>query len=1244
MDRNAEKVNSSLDEFTDEYAEYLRLLDETDGSEDFVPEEAEARVMDLRDKLVEDMMEYHRSAGMGEAEARKRSWELVNQTMTDINIALLRKGKSGNIELLPENTIKVKRMNESEEAKEWLPELGEGEFCYMERKFSEDKSFVFSAPEHIESMDDVAYIFKQLEKYSVEHSFLALVKDGKVTVVHLGMGNATSAIVNMAAARAALDKFDPDMVYFVHNHPSGVLTASIPDVDSLQTLRDMTKGKVECEALIIDTLSGKYAQFGLDGKSRILDLPKGFDNEVEVKVQAHDKMEYSPDFTPDNKKQTNSAGDIVKYVSSLRVGVGDKVGVLVMNQQNHILANLYLPMEEDMRVLGDDIAGKVVRFGGNRVIVYTNNGQMLEVGKALEDAIKRRSGKSVLLLDVLRLKKDGDYQALSESVFEDEGEYGEKGGSNDRYRDSDEIDKEYPAWLDGTINDSGKHSTQVEGTRKTYNKVADWIENNIGKNVSILDASSGMGYGTGDLRERGFDIEDVEPYQSVDRKKNNPATYDSYDKIGKQYDYIISNAVLNVIPDDWRANVLHDMARCLKPGGRMFINTRKAGEEKYIKDKIELDSPQEILVKRNGKIASYQRFFTPRELQRWVQEELGAGYSVEIANERNSGTKGLAAVVVTKNNGSPANSEASGLGQPIRYNEDAPVANFDAKLRKLSERTKRLDAIISFIREGNKLGSHEFLHELNNAMLLSNRRSTNSSNYVNLGSGVTLRISNHYANVDSFRRNNNLHDNYGIVIKLSPSRFKDDPKVDYLEYVYFPDKLTKERQLDILNGLKSFMSSGRYESLPEPDKVNASGIYKEKHANPTSMDQVDMRSEAERLSAELNTPVRIITDAEGAASLPTVRQRRAKGFWSEKDGVVVILSNHKDVADVAGTVLHEIVGHDGLRIKRGKKWTDKEWAFVLHEAWKRKRNGGNPTIKDMADTEAMRNRTGFNQVLYNEVDGRRLPSSIAEIKDRVMNLFERSANGDFTGKPASIGRLSTKGKEFLENISGLQFKEHVDFVLNPSDLRHIRNDHYGQNEKDPGNNIPLTDVDIRNIVDVINNPDGIIYGLEKETGRKLFFFLKRSDDGLYNLAEVCSTKRGNLTAKSFFKSKKKGISQRVMEITKSLLPTSVTYSGESLSSDAKIPNLFELEQEIGKDSSELIRFRDDEGLDEAITRMKVEEAAKNAGNLEKRDEAIRAIKLYREYCRGYPASNRSGKSQICSEWRAKDFALRQLWC
>ena len=235
-----------------------------------------------------------------------------------------------------------------------------------------------------------------------------------------------------------------------------------------------------------------------------------------------------------------------------------------------------------------------------------------------------------------------------ESVFDVADRVSQNLEERTRAMRSDEIDRKYPNWLDGTTTDSGRHSTQVEGTRRTYNKVGDWIEKNIGKDAKILDASSGLGYGTADLKKRGFNIEDVEPYQSEERKKNNPATYSSYDDIPKDYDVIISNAVLNVIPDNWRSDVLHNMADHLKPGGIMFINTRKAGEERSIKDKIELDSPQEVLVKRNGKIASYQRFFAPKELKEWVEKELGNGYEVETANDNNSGTKGLAAVVVKK--------------------------------------------------------------------------------------------------------------------------------------------------------------------------------------------------------------------------------------------------------------------------------------------------------------------------------------------------------------------------------------------------------------------------------------------------------------------------------------------------------------------------------------------------------------------------------------------------------------------
>ena len=274
---------------------------------------------------------------------------------------------------------------------------------------------------------------------------------------------------------------------------------------------------------------------------------------------------------------------------------------------------------------------------------------------------------------------------------------------------------------------------------------------------------------------------------------------------------------------------------------------------------------------------------------------------------------------------------------------------------------------------------------------------------------------------------------------------------------------------------------------------------------------------------------------------------------------------------------------DGLKIPGKRKWGDKDWAFVLHEAYKRKKNGGNPTVFDAADTEVMRRKTGFGEMKFSDGKHEQKPqvaTTIADMKQRVTELFEKAKTGEFVGKPASIGRLSVDGKAYLEKLSGLKFKEFVDFVLNPSDLNHIRSDHYGENEKDKGNNVPLTDEDIQNMVDVLNQPDGILYGVDKKDGRKLFFFLKDAGNGLYNLTEVCSTKNGNLTAKSFFKSKKKGISQRVMEIKDSLLPTSVTYSGEFLSSDAKIPTLFEINEGYSKNvADEGIMFRDGDSVE-----------------------------------------------------------------
>ena len=76
-----------------------------------------------------------------------------------------------------------------------------------------------------------------------------------------------------------------------------------------------------------------------------------------------------------------------------------------------------------------------------------------------------------------------------------------------------------------------------------------------------------------------------------------------------------------------------------------------------------------------------------------------------------------------------------------------------------------------------------------------------------------------------------------------------------------------------------------------------------------------MTDRVNELSGRLNTPVRVISTEEEFAALPNDRQRRAKGWFDTRTGeVTIVLPNNADAADVENTFLHEVVGHDGLRV------------------------------------------------------------------------------------------------------------------------------------------------------------------------------------------------------------------------------------------------------------------------------------------------------------------------------------------
>ena len=520
-----------------------------------------------------------------------------------------------------------------------------------------------------------------------------------------------------------------------------------------------------------------------------------------------------------------------------------------------------------------------------------------------------------------------------------------------RFRTSEELNKEYGSrWIDEQTNEDGRHTTQVKNTINSYKKFGEFVKaDSQGKDVDVLDASSGLGLGTQWMRENGMHVDDVEPYPSKNRET---PTYTSYNDVKKKYDYIISNAVLNVIPEDWRADVLHNMADKLKVGGKLVINVRGAQSIKAQgvegKTRITLDDPSEILVLRpDGSIKAYQKGFTKEELKGWCEKELGNGYSVEVANKKNAGGSYDTAVVVTKNN------EEGTIGSSLRASHPngnvQAVANSNAKLKKYADINNKLLQIRDNLNNYGEFGASEFLHNL--SLSFGKNNDNGKSQYVKLSTDVSLRIANHSANVDNYKKVKSSYDsNYGIVIKLSPARFKGEKDVNYLEYVYYPDKLDGDRQKEIIDGLINFINTGDFANLPKADRVNASGryvdIYKERGFEVGNNGEVRFRKgddvetstneeltprEQERqeqmeghkatvleTTEKLNTRTTIHDSVEDIEN-ETVRKaiengEKVKAWYDMNTGEVhLYLPNVTDKYDAQKSIVHEVVGHKGMR-------------------------------------------------------------------------------------------------------------------------------------------------------------------------------------------------------------------------------------------------------------------------------------------------------------------------------------------
>ena len=245
-----------------------------------------------------------------------------------------------------------------------------GDFSLVERQFTENKSFSFTSGARIKSADDVAFIFSALEDAAKEHSFVVYVKNGKPTVIELGMGTFSATMVDVPTASLAYSRIKPDQVYFVHNHPSGQLKCSTQDMQVLRAVESMCD--VPVLGVIINLKTGRYGTFDTSNNTDV-GVKRTPAKEHRLKVYTLDKQIFAPDYDPMSQPLVRGSYDVASFLNSHRMGDRAKVSFLILTRANRIVGNIHTPFTEiisNPREVARYISERVIQLGGESAILY----------------------------------------------------------------------------------------------------------------------------------------------------------------------------------------------------------------------------------------------------------------------------------------------------------------------------------------------------------------------------------------------------------------------------------------------------------------------------------------------------------------------------------------------------------------------------------------------------------------------------------------------------------------------------------------------------------------------------------------------------------------------------------------------------------------------------------------------------------------------------------------------------------
>ncbi len=469
------------------------------------------------------------------------------------------------------------------------------------------------------------------------------------------------------------------------------------------------------------------------------------------------------------------------------------------------------------------------------------------------------------------------------------------------------------------------------------------------------------------------------------------------------------------------------------------------------------------------------------------------------------------------------------------------LKNIDNLARKYQEKSNRPDTFIGDVADA--LGID-----------MPNKSSKYRTYETISGDIVTIRLSNHGTTASKLDANNETNA-VSIVIANSYDGITNDGEAHIVEYFYDAIKLRKadgKPLVGIINSLKQTLYSGKYvdnTGIAEVKEVNARFSLRELDAPYLeAVERGDMAT-AQRMvleAAKLAMPDTKIVDANGAPKV----------------------------------VYHQTNATEYVNVETGELWDDLDWMkraeWDERDDWDEHWQERDFYTFSRANARTTQEFDGFffapEYDEYHEY-GDRTISAFLNIKNPASRTdYNIDSSKNNAGQEERL-RLQREGYDGVINeVDGVVW-EYVAFE--PNQIKSADPVTYDDN----GNVIPLSErfnpekEDMRYSLKVMqdtanaltayentNNADALIGAIktisEEKSNRNLFYSLMDSGSGTYNLLEIYSDRKGNLSAKTYYKTKKDA-AQRVMELNKTLLPTSETYSGAILSG-TKIPQIFEL--------------------------------------------------------------------------------------